>query len=92
MSIVNLFVLSADTRSERRIDLHWTVRELKAKLESVTGIHPSAQSISALNSEDEQRIVAQLDVDDNKVGFYGLRDYMALKVNSLIIWVFTISC
>lgn len=37
-SIVNVFVVSPDTRSERRFDLHITVEQLKAKLELVTGI------------------------------------------------------
>ncbi|KAH8833352.1 CAP Gly-rich domain-containing protein [Flagelloscypha sp. PMI_526] len=83
MSIVNIFVLSPDTRSERRIDLHWTVNELKSKLETVTGIPVFSQTITLLNSESEQRSVAQLDDDEKKVGFYGLRDYMALKVDDL---------
>ncbi|KAI0272584.1 CAP Gly-rich domain-containing protein [Gloeopeniophorella convolvens] len=45
-SIVNLFVSSPDTRSERRFDLHINILQLKGKLELITGIP---------NSRDDER-------------------------------------
>ncbi|TDL26723.1 hypothetical protein BD410DRAFT_783837 [Rickenella mellea] len=81
----SVFVLSPDTRSERRYDLHTTVKQLKTKLESVTGIPADSQSIQLFNSEDEAtsdgKAAAELTDDDRPLGFYGLRDWQALKVS-----------
>ncbi|PAV19778.1 tubulin-folding cofactor B [Pyrrhoderma noxium] len=77
---VTVFVVSPDTRSERRYDLHLTVGQLKTKLESVTGIPVSAQQITLHNNEDDSAI-ATLDDDSKPLGFYSLRDWQALKVS-----------
>lgn len=81
---VSVYVISPDTRSERRFDLHLTVEQLKAKLESVTGIPTSAQRITLHNSEDDAAAVSTLDDDTRPLGFYGLRDWQALKVSSQV--------
>ncbi|EEB91052.1 hypothetical protein MPER_10657 [Moniliophthora perniciosa FA553] len=83
MSVLNLFIVSPDTRSERRFDPHITVEQLKSKLEFVTGIPASNQSISVLNSEDDPQVVSQLNDDSRPLGFYGLHDYQVLKVDDL---------
>ena len=80
---VTVFVVSPDTRSERRYDLHLTVGQLKTKLESVTGIPVSAQQITLHNNEDDSAI-ATLDDDSKPLGFYSLRDWQALKVSKQI--------
>ncbi|EJC99960.1 uncharacterized protein FOMMEDRAFT_22438 [Fomitiporia mediterranea MF3/22] len=78
--MVNVFVVSLDTRSERRFDLHTTVQQLKAKLESVTGIPASAQRISLHNSEEDSTVVATLDDSSRPLGFYGVHDWQVLRV------------
>ncbi|KAL5531235.1 hypothetical protein ACEPAG_4112 [Sanghuangporus baumii] len=77
---VTVFVVSPDTRSERRLDLHLTVQQLKTKLEPITGIPVSAQRISVKNSEEDSSVVAILDDDNRLLGFYGIRDWQVLKV------------
>ncbi|KAL0059363.1 hypothetical protein AAF712_013874 [Marasmius tenuissimus] len=82
-STLNLFVVSPDTRSERRLDPHLTIEQLKSKLEFVTGIPASNQSITLINSEKDNHVVAQLNDDSKMLGFYGPRDYQVLKVEDL---------
>ncbi|KAG1799591.1 CAP Gly-rich domain-containing protein [Suillus variegatus] len=70
-SIVKLFVVSPDTRSERRFDLHVTIQQLKAKLELITGIPVQNQKILSF---------AQLDDDAKPLGYYGVRDFQTIKI------------
>lgn len=79
---VTVFVVSPDTRSERRFDLHLTVEQLKTKLEHITGIPVSAQRITVQNSEEDSSVVATLSDDSRPLGFYGLRDWQVLKVRN----------
>jgi tubulin-folding cofactor B len=78
--VVNVFVSSPDTHSERRIDPHITVAQLKGKLELITGIPTSNQAISILASEHDPRLIAELTDDSKMLGYYGLADWQMLKV------------
>ncbi|PPQ73002.1 hypothetical protein CVT26_014678 [Gymnopilus dilepis] len=78
--VVNVFVVSPDTRSERRIDPHITVEQLKGKLELITGIPAANQVITLLASETDPRVIAELNDDSKMLGFYGLADWQVLKV------------
>ncbi|OSD05379.1 hypothetical protein PYCCODRAFT_1432543 [Trametes coccinea BRFM310] len=80
---VNVFVLSPDTRSERRFDLGLTVGQLKNKLELITGIPVQNQEISVLPSEDAAQPLCILADDEKQLGFYGVHDWQVLKVNDL---------
>jgi len=77
---LRVFVISPDTRSERRFDLYITIEQLKAKIELFTGIPASSQVISAINSEDDPTVVAHLSDDSKPLGFYSLKDWQVLKV------------
>ncbi|EIW75236.1 hypothetical protein CONPUDRAFT_85500 [Coniophora puteana RWD-64-598 SS2] len=77
---VSVFVVSPDTRSERRYDLHLTVGQLKSKLEMITGIPVANQQISVFNSEDDAQAVAHMSEDSRPLGFYSLREFQTLKV------------
>ncbi|KAG2141980.1 CAP Gly-rich domain-containing protein [Suillus clintonianus] len=79
-SIVKLFVVSPDTRSERRFDLHLTIEQLKTKLELITGIPVQNQKISLHNGDDDSQVVAQLDDDAKPLGYYSVRDFQTIKV------------
>ncbi|KAG1771508.1 tubulin-folding cofactor B [Suillus occidentalis] len=79
-SIVKLFVVSPDTRSERRLDLHLTIEQLKAKLELITGIPVQNQKISLHNGDGDSPVVAQLDDDAKPLGYYSVRDFQTIKV------------
>jgi len=78
--IVRIWVISPDTRSERRLELHTTVSKLKGNLELITGIPAANQVLSLLNSESDPQVVATLDDESKLLGFYGLRDWQVLKV------------
>ncbi|KAF9646315.1 hypothetical protein BDM02DRAFT_3171848 [Thelephora ganbajun] len=78
--MVTLWVISPDTRSERRFDLHITTSQLKNKLELITGIPVSNQALSLYNSEEDAQPVAILDDDNRPLGYYGARDWQFLKI------------
>ncbi|KAG6805376.1 hypothetical protein H0H92_015657, partial [Tricholoma furcatifolium] len=78
--IVRLNVISPDTRSERRLELHLTIQHLKNNLELITGIPSSNQIITLYNSESDPTPVATLSDDSKQLGFYSVRDYQVLKV------------
>ncbi|KAI0664502.1 CAP Gly-rich domain-containing protein [Cubamyces menziesii] len=82
-STVNVFVVSPDTRSERRFDLSLTVAQLKSKLELITGIPIQNQEISVLPSEDATQPLCVLADDSRPLGFYGVHDWQVLKVADL---------
>ena len=54
----------------------------QAKLEVITGIPRANQIISLLESESDPRVIATLDDDSKKLGFYGLRDWQVLSVRA----------
>jgi Ubiquitin-like domain len=49
----------------------------------ITGIPVSNQTVSLLESESDPRIVATLDDDSKKLGFYGLRDWQVIMVRAV---------
>ncbi|KAI0792241.1 CAP Gly-rich domain-containing protein [Abortiporus biennis] len=79
-STVTVFVISPDTRSERKFDLHLGVEQLKNKLELITGIPAQNQRILLLNNDTDTEEVNVLDDDSKALGFYGVRDLQFLKV------------
>ncbi|KAG6886787.1 hypothetical protein C0992_002372 [Termitomyces sp. T32_za158] len=78
--VVRLFVISPDTHSERRLELHVTIEKLKDKLELVTGIPATNQVISLYNSESDSEALATLSDNYKQLGYYGVRDYQVLRV------------
>ncbi|PCH44550.1 hypothetical protein WOLCODRAFT_26847 [Wolfiporia cocos MD-104 SS10] len=82
-SAITVFVVSPDTRSERRFDLHITVQQLKNKLELITGIPVPNQAIAVHDTEEDQTPVALLEDDSRPIGFYGVRDRQVLRVTDM---------
>ncbi|KAJ7885994.1 tubulin-folding cofactor B [Mycena leptocephala] len=78
---LNVFVVSLDTQSERRINPHITVEQLKTKLELITGIPVANQAISIQISREDPTFVADLSEDARPLGYYGLREGHVLKVD-----------
>lgn len=87
--VVNVLVISPDTRSARRFDLHTKVSDLKSKLEMITGIPASSQKITLYNTAEDadssRGDIVTLDEDERAIGFYSLRNGHVLKV-SLLRW------
>lgn len=82
-STANVFVVSPDTRSERRFDLHLTVQQLKNKLELITGVPVQNQAISVFNTEGDTAPAAVLNDDSKPLGFYGVKDLQIFQVSDL---------
>ncbi|KIY65793.1 hypothetical protein CYLTODRAFT_399892 [Cylindrobasidium torrendii FP15055 ss-10] len=78
-NIVNIFVVSPDTRSERRLDLHTTIGNLKGKLELITGVPVSSQSLALYSTESDTTPIAELADDAKPLGFYGAQNMQMIK-------------
>ena len=77
---IPLIVTSAASSSERRITPSWTVAQLKAKLEPVTGISPSSQRLLLRLPNLPERVVEAADEETAQVGQWQLADYAELHV------------
>ena len=53
---------------------------VQGKLELITGIPASNQVLSLLNSQEDTRVIAELNDDSKSLEFYGLRDWQVIKV------------
>ncbi|KAJ3553929.1 hypothetical protein NM688_g3362 [Phlebia brevispora] len=71
---VHVFVISPDTRSERRFDLNVTIEQLKNKLELFTGIPVQNQQLLLFNNEKDEDPIAILSDEHRPLGFYGVVD------------------
>ncbi|KAL8769820.1 MAG: hypothetical protein Q9209_004258 [Squamulea sp. 1 TL-2023] len=80
---VPVLVVSSAASSERRISPLWTISQLKAKLESVTGIPPSAQMLT-LHLPDRQQgtSISAEDEDQTQIGGFPLSSYAEIHVAS----------
>ncbi|TNY20888.1 tubulin-folding cofactor B [Rhodotorula diobovata] len=94
MALVNVWVSSPDTHSERRIPSDLTVAQLKYKLDPITGIPAATQSLTlrrtgadashsgSSTSAQGGDVLAVLDHDDRTLDSYGIREYMTIRVDS----------
>ncbi|KAL8778749.1 MAG: hypothetical protein Q9213_007262 [Squamulea squamosa] len=80
---VPVLVVSSAASCERRISPSWTISQLKAKLESVTGIPPSAQVLTLRLPDRQQGIsISAKDEDQTQVGGFSLSSYAEIHVAS----------
>lgn len=79
MADVPLQVVSDNSSSERRITPAWSISTLKAKLEPVTGIPPSYQSI-LLKTSSQSVAVEAIDEDSTYLASFPLVPYAELHV------------
>ena len=80
---VPLLVRSENSSSERRITPSWTIGQLKAKLEPVTGIPPSSQKLTLKHGNQSTSIEAA-DEETTQLGAFPLAPYGEILVSSLI--------
>lgn len=84
MADVPLQVISENSASERRITPSWSVSTLKAKLEPVTGIPPSAQKLSLKTSAGSEPVpVEAADEDATRLSDFPLAPYAELHVSQM---------
>ena len=78
---IPLLIQSAASSSERRITPTWTITQLKQKLEPITGIPPSAQTlILRLPEQDLEHRIQADDEDAVRIGKWPLVAYAEIEV------------
>lgn len=80
MADVPLYVVSDYAASERRITPSWSISQLKAKLEPVTGIPPSCQQIFLKTSSGEKIAVEAPNEESVFLQQFPLAPYAELQV------------
>ncbi|KAH8677406.1 CAP-Gly domain-containing protein [Xylariales sp. PMI_506] len=80
MADIPLQVISENSASERRITPSWTISQLKAKLEFITGIPPSSQRLSLKTSTKDIIPIESADEDSTHLSNYPLFAYAELHV------------
>jgi len=65
--------------SERRITPTWTIGQLKAKLEPITGIPPLAQKLTLILGSRQSIPIQALDEENTLIGSFPLAPYSEKK-------------
>lgn len=81
MADVPLLVVSENSSAERRVTPSWSISTLKAKLETVTGIPPSAQRIVLKTTAEGSIPVEASDEDSTNLTAFRLTAYAELHVS-----------
>lgn len=77
---IPLLIRSANAQSERRVNPTWTIAHLKSRLEPITGIPSSTQSLSfRIGSQDAVPLEAANEEHTQLAGF-GLQPYAEVTV------------
>ncbi|KAL9586596.1 MAG: hypothetical protein Q9212_000791 [Teloschistes hypoglaucus] len=80
---VPILIISSAASSERRVNLSWTISQLKIKLEPITGIPPSAQILTLrLPASQESTAIASSDEDVTQLAGWSLTKHAELHVTS----------
>ncbi|KAI8049507.1 CAP Gly-rich domain-containing protein [Syncephalis plumigaleata] len=74
---LTLMVKSDASFSERRFNKSVPIEELKTRLEPITGVPPSAQTLALY---DKDQLVTSIEGDDRMLGYFSPQDYMELRV------------
>lgn len=80
MADVPLLVISDYAQSERRITPSWSISQLKAKLETVTGIPPSSQRLALKRVASETISIEAANEDGTHLSSFPLVPYAELHV------------
>ncbi len=86
MADVPLYVVSDYAAAERRITPAWSIAQLKAKLEPITGIPPSCQQIFLRTSAGEKIPVEAQDEESVYLQQFPLAPYAELLVRDIAAW------
>lgn len=82
MADVPLQVTSDNAAAERRVTPSWTISQLKAKLETVTGIPPASQELTLQPSGGAARVpIDAADEDSIRLCTFPLAPYAELHVS-----------
>ena len=82
MADVPLQVISENSSSERRITPSWSISQLKAKLEPVTGVPPRSQRLFLKTSGQDKIAIEGPNEDTTYLSTFPLVAYAELQVCS----------
>jgi len=78
---VPLQITSENSSSERRISPSWTIGQLKAKLEPVTGIPPLSQRLTLKLGGQQSIPIEAADEENTQLGSFPLAPYAEIHVS-----------
>lgn len=81
MADIPLQVFSENAASERRITPSWTIGQLKAKLEPITGVPPLSQKLSLKSAGGEKIAIEAADEENTRLASFPLTPYAELHVS-----------
>lgn len=79
---VPLQITSENSSSERRISPSWTIGQLKAKLEPVTGIPPLSQKLSLRHGSGQSVPIEAADEENTQLASFPLAPYAEIHVST----------
>jgi len=74
-------ITSENSSTERRITPSWTIGQLKAKLEPITGIPPLSQKLSLRMGNQQGVPIEALDEENTQLGNFALAPYAEIHVS-----------
>jgi hypothetical protein len=87
MADIPLQVVSENAASERRITPSWTIGQLKARLEPITGVPPLSQKLSLKPTGGEAIAIEAADEENTRLTSFPLTPYAELHVSPrLSLW------
>ncbi|KAI4094136.1 MAG: hypothetical protein LQ344_002390 [Seirophora lacunosa] len=80
---IPILIRSPAACSERRVNPSWTISQLKARLEPITGIAPALQTLAVRQpQQQEMTAISAADEDRTEIGSWSLLAYAELHVAS----------
>jgi tubulin-folding cofactor B len=73
---IPLLISSANSSSERRVSPAWSIAQFKLRLEPITGIPASAQSLKL-----DSRLVEAADEESTQLSAFNIQPYAHLQVS-----------
>lgn len=78
---IPLIITSENSSSERRITPSWTIGQLKARLEPVTGIPPLSQRLTLKFGSNQSVPIEAVDEENTQVATFPLAPYAEIHVS-----------
>lgn len=78
---IPLLVTSENSSSERRVTPSWTIGQLKARLEPVTGIPPLSQKLTLKLRSGQAVPIEAIDEENTQLGSFPLAPYAEVQVS-----------
>lgn len=86
---IPLLITSDNSHSERRITPSWSIGQLKAKLEPVTGIPPLSQKLVLKVANQQGVAIEAFDEENTLLSSFPLAPYAELHVSTFIPFCLT---